>query len=458
MQGSFIAAVHHRSASPQFVTAIHHRSSSPQFSAAIHRRPFFPFSSVVSPQRHAAPNLRYSMHAPHASFTPPRARRPGPAVIGQRPSSRPRVALDCRASHWPGIARYCAGLGAALVRVAPDLRFTWLSDRASAPVWQALARRDDAVLVLASRPPQLHEQIEVPLALARARVDLLHAPAAQSLPLAAPRLVVTVHDLILKHHPGFHAHRPARWYYDLMHAVAMRRACHLIAVSHHTRDDVLARWPMVAGRISAVWNGVGAQFRRVADAARLAQVRQRHRLPANYLLYVGTRKRHKNLVGLLHGYARLQPALRARAPLVLLAPPDARYPEVEAAARLVGVGATLHWLARVDDADMAVLYTLARAVVQPSLLEGFGFPVAEAQACGTPAAVAAVAALPEVGGAACVQFDPSDPDAIATALLPLIEDDDLHARLSQEATRAARRFDWEASARTVAGIYRQVLA
>lgn len=376
-------------------------------------------------------------------------------------STLPKVALDCRATHWPGIARYCRELGQALVRVAPDLRFVFLCDAGSARHWSAVARAQDRVLPLTTRPPEPAEQIEVPLALARARVDLLHAPAAQSLPVAAPRLVVTVHDLILRHHPEFLPSRAGRAYYALMHAVAMRRARHLIAVSRYTRDDVVACWPRVAPRISAVWNGVGRQFRpvgdRVGDTAHLGVVRTHLGLPARYLLYVGTRKRHKNLTTLLTAWGRVPAALRRAVPLVLLAPADARYPEVDAAAQAVGVAAELVWLEHVSEAHMAALYSMARAVVQPSLIEGFGFPVAEAQACGTPAAVAAVTALPEIGADACVRFDPRDVDAMALALQSLAEDDALHARLSAAALRAARRFDWDDSARAVADVYRRCL-
>jgi len=376
-------------------------------------------------------------------------------------SSRPTVALDCRATHWPGIARYCRELGQALVRVADDLRFVFLCDRATAIDWATVARAQDRVLPLACRPPQLGEQVEVPLALARVHADLLHAPAVQSWPLAAPRLVLTVHDLILRHHPEFLPSRAGRCYYALMHAVAMRRARHLIAVSHYTRDDVVACWPQVAARITAVWNGVGPQFRRVGegvgDAAHLAAVRAHYGLPARYLLYVGTRKRHKNLVTLLAAWGRVPAVLRRATPLVLLAPADARYPEVDTAARDAGIAAELVWLEHVADAHMAALYTMARAVVQPSLIEGFGFPVAEAQACGTPAAVADVAALPEIGGAACLRFDPRDASGMAEVLSTLIGDDVLHARLAAAARDAARRFDWDASARAVADIYRRVL-
>jgi glycosyltransferase involved in cell wall biosynthesis len=118
----------------------------------------------------------------------------------------------------------------------------------------------------------------------------------------------------------------------------------------------------------------------------------------------------------------------------------------------------LVWIDRVDERDLATLYTLARCVVLVSLHEGFGLPIVEAHACGTPALVAAEASLPEIAGDACMLVNPRDTESIRDGLARMIEDDDRHAALAAKALANARRFRWEDTAGRVAAVYREVLA
>ena len=368
----------------------------------------------------------------------------------------PRIALDCRLLGWPGVGRYCTELAAALLPVAPDLQFFWLcraQDRDRLPI-----APNAAALPLEARPFSVAEQLALPWLLRRHGIRLLHVPTPTTLPLFGPRLVVTVHDLTLLRFPEFLPSRLGRIYSGLMTRTAIRRARRIIAVSEFTRRDLVAAWPAAESRTRTVLNGVSSRFQPVRDAAELRDVASRLALPARYALYVGTRKRHKNLPRLLAAYSRLSVAQRARCPLVLVAPADKRYPEVEDAIRQGAISADVHWRSAVRDQDLPALYTLARFVVLMSLYEGFGFPVAEAQACSTPALVAAAASLPEVAGKGGLQADPYDVSAIHAALARLIDDDALRATLADEAQRNATRFRWEASARSVAEIYREALS
>lgn len=294
--------------------------------------------------------------------------------------------------------------------------------------------------------------------LLRHGIELLHVPTSYTLPLLAPRLVVTVHDYTLRKFPEFLPNPIGRAYYRLMNAVAIRRARRIIAVSESTRSDILDFWPTAASKTRTVLNGVAALFAPVRDQSILAQVRRALALPERYILYVGTRKRHKNLPRLLEAYAGLTPEQRRRHPLVLVAPPDVRYPEVEATTRRTGITQDVLWRSDVPDQDLPAVYTLARFVVLPSLYEGFGLPVAEAMACGTPAIVARAGSLPEIGGDACLCVDPLDPANICRGLSRLLEDDALRAELAQRAQRRARAFSWDRAASEVTEIYREALA
>ncbi len=372
------------------------------------------------------------------------------------PERRPRVALDCRLLHWPGVGRYCGELAAMLPAAAPDLDFFWLCAASTAA---SLPTADNArALVVHSRALGVAEQFELPLALLRHRIDLLHLPVSFSVPLAAPRIVVTAHDLTYRLFPELLPSPLARAYYNLMTWISVVRARRIIAVSENTRTDLLARWPQISPKTLTVLNGVSDVFARPPEPSEVERWRAALNLPKRYLLYVGTRKRHKNLPRFLEAYGSLTPAQRARFPLVMVAPPDPRYPEVDATVSRMGIEQNVSWHAGLPDAALPVIYRLAHCVVMPSLYEGFGLPVAEGYACGTPAIVARAGALPEVGGSACMLVDPYDVSSMRAALSQIIDDAILYACLKNKTRDEAARFDWKSVARRVAQVYREALA
>jgi glycosyltransferase involved in cell wall biosynthesis len=379
-----------------------------------------------------------------------------PALSGSQGPARPlRVALDCRLLQWPGVGRYLRELAAALVPAAPDLQFFWLCSQARAG--ELPCGPTAQPVVLRSSPFRLAEQLELPLQLRALHIDLLHAPVSHAIPLAAPRFVVTLHDLVLQHFPEFLPSRLAGAYYRAMNHASVRRARRVIAVSEFTRADAASAWPRFASKLVTIPNGVSSHFRPVCDAGERSALCRALALPPRYVLYLGTWKRHKNLPRLLQAYGKLDGALRERFPLVVVARSDPRYPEVEAAAHAAGIHGEVLWRADIEEGALPALYSMARCVVLPSLYEGFGLPVAEGFACGTPALVSRAGALPEIGGDACLTSDPCDPASIAEGLFTLLTDDTLQRELSARALARARAFSWEKAAERVAALYREVL-
>jgi len=373
-----------------------------------------------------------------------------------RSDGRRLVALDCRGLAWPGIGRYCRELAAALPEVAPDLEFRWLCSAAQA---EQLPRNERAYpVVLRTAPISVGEQVEVVRALRRLGVGLLHAPASFTVPLLAPRLVVTVHDFILRRFPEFLPSLPGRAYHRMMNHLSISRASKVITVSDFTRADVLRFWRGVAAKTHTIPNGVSAAFRPVRDASVLDRVRASQRLPENFVLYIGTRKRHKNLVRLIEAYAGVPESLRLLNPLVLVTPPDPRYPEVEEAVRGAGIQESVLWRLPLADEELPAVYSMARFLVLPSLMEGFGLPLLEAMACGTPSLAARAGALPEVGGEASWYADPLDVADLRRGLIRLMEDAAVRKDLSERGLLRVRSFDWRKTASEVAGLYREVLS
>lgn len=362
---------------------------------------------------------------------------------------RYRVALDCRLLHWPGVGRYCRELTTALVKQAEDIDFFWIC----LPAMQhhlPLASNVQ-VIVVQAQPFSLIEQIQLPLILRQHRIDLLHSPVAHNIPCWGTRLIVTMHDLILKRFPEFKPNPVVRAYYHLMNATAMRRAQRVICVSEFTRQDVSSAWPQFSNKLITIKNGVSKLFQ--PDHHK----RKQFALPAQYLLYVGTLKRQKNIPNMLAAYGQLTAELRKRYPLVLIAQQDDRYPEVANTIKQYDLQEHLIWLPKIADEDMPAIYTAARGLILISLYEGFGLPVAEAMACGTPCVVSANSAMAEIGGNAVMTCDCNDTTSIANTLTRLLIDNHLHQQLSNLALIQSQLFSWQTAAQEISALYRQCM-
>jgi alpha-1,3-rhamnosyl/mannosyltransferase len=233
--------------------------------------------------------------------------------------------------------------------------------------------------------------------------------------------------------------------------LAVSRAAHVVADSEATRNDLVARCRVPAERVTAIPLAADAHLRPVPAGA----FRRQEGLERPYLLYLGTNKPHKNLVALVRAWGALPTTVRADYQLVVAGYQDARYPEARLLA--AALGDSVRWLGPVAHADLAALYSGAQWFVFPSLYEGFGLPVLEAMACGTPVACSRASSLPEVVGEAGLTFDPRDEREMRAVLTRLLEDAPLRAQMAARALARAGQFSWEATARATYAVYRAVL-
>ena len=281
-------------------------------------------------------------------------------------------------------------------------------------------------------------------------VDLFHATDHVLPCLAGVRTVFTLHDLTFRLCPETHS--PAnRWYLTLMMGRFLRAAGAVIAVSECTRQDAVRLYGLEESRVRVIYPGVGPQFR-PADPGKVASVRRRYGLPERLILYVGTIEPRKNLPALLRAYS----ALRQRGcehRLAIVGREGWRSHSFWATLRELGLGGELLIPGYVPDADLPALYSAAEVFVFPSLYEGFGLPVLEAMACGTPVVCSAASSLPEAAGEAALLVPAGDATALAAAIERVLADPALRARLREEGLARARRFTWEAAARATLEVY-----
>lgn len=281
---------------------------------------------------------------------------------------------------------------------------------------------------------------------ARRPPDVLFIPA-HVLPFTVParRLppsVVTIHDLGYHTFPQQHT-LFQRLYLPWSTRWSARTAHHLIAVSQTTAADLQTYYNTATQKITVIHEA--ANWPQVAWAEPF--VRSRYNLPVDYALYVGTLQPRKNLARLIQAYHRLNQRQPLTWDLVLA---GAGGWESDALRRLVAdlhLADRVHFLGYIPDEALSALYYGARFFCFPSLFEGFGLPVLEAQLHGVPVMTANNSALPEIAGDAALLVDPTDVDAIADAMLQLSQDEALRQRLIAAGYENVKRFSWEKAAR-----------
>ena len=236
----------------------------------------------------------------------------------------------------------------------------------------------------------------------------------------------------------------------------LAHADRIVVPSRFTGDDVRARFPgLAAGHVTVTPLGIKEIFHDRPDPDGAA-VREAYGLRGPFVLFVGTLDARKNLVTVVRAFATVRKALPA-CDLVLAGQRGYRARRIFAEAERLDLGPALKWLREVPDAHLPGLYAAADAFAFPSLYEGFGFPPLEAMACGTPVVATNATSVPEVVGESALLCDPRDAESIAGALLKVLTDQALRARLISLGRSNAARYRWEKTAAATLGVYRQLL-
>lgn len=267
--------------------------------------------------------------------------------------------------------------------------------------------------------------------------------------------VATVHDVGYEFFPRAHTARQ-RAYLRWSTRHNCRRAVTIIADSRATQTDLVQLYGIAVEKTVVIYPGADPELTAVKDHAILATVQAKYGLTSPYLLYLGTLQPRKNLERLVAAFAASRLAddgymlvLAGKAGWLsesVLSAVAALPPPIAQSVRLPGY---------IDEDHKAALLSGAKALVFPSLYEGFGFPVLEAQACGTPVVCSNTSSLPEVAGTAALLVDPLDTAALSAAMQRVVEDQDLRHRLVGEGFINVGRFTWDQTAAQVLTLLEQ---
>ena len=377
-------------------------------------------------------------------------------MSGPAQRRRPTIAIDARKLADFGIGTYLRGLLGGLGQLDTESRYLLLAPAAARELLPGLPANFTWIEENAAGY-SLREQWSIGRHLARHRPDLFHSPH-YVLPMRTPaRVVVTIHDLIHLLFPEFLPNPLALAYARYLMRRAARRADRILTVSAATAADLVQHLGVERQRIDVTWNGVDDAFRRRLATAELDRELATLGLSAGYFIFLGNPKPHKNLERVVRAFARLPRDARR---LVCAGVPLAG----EAAASLrrwareLALGDRLVVLGRLAPERLPALVQGAVALVFPSLYEGFGLPLAEAMAAGTPVIASTTPALVEIAGGAAELVDPRDVLAIAAAMARLADDPERRRELTEAGLARSDAFRWEATAAQTLAVYLRVLA
>jgi glycosyltransferase involved in cell wall biosynthesis len=302
----------------------------------------------------------------------------------------------------------------------------------------------------------LWEQLLVPRA--AKQCNLLHVPHYNVPVMHRGLLIVSIMDVIhISCAPYRHSVRSYLYARPMLNFAA-RKADHIVTVSNYSKAQIVEALGISASKITVIHCGVGAEFHPEYDKQEGKSVVAKLGISRPYLLYVGNLKPHKNVSTLLRALAQLQQRKKLCHELVIIGD-DARWKRTIVDECLsLGIADQVVFVPHVSQALLPKIYAAADLLVMPSNAEGFGLPVVEAMACGTPVVCSQAASLPEVAGDAAVYFDPEEADDLAEVIERLVHSSDLRESLRAKGLRRAKQFTWQEFTRKHIELYSRFLA
>jgi glycosyltransferase involved in cell wall biosynthesis len=355
------------------------------------------------------------------------------------------IGLDARLTAYRigGISTYTRQLADALSRQSHTQQQTYTvfqSRKAEAAISQLPERK------LWTPPHHRLERWVLGLEIGRYALDVWHSTDFIPPQWGARKHVITVHDLAFLLLPE-HKDQAASRYYNDQIRWAVRHTDHILSVSDATRKDLISLLNVPEEKITVQPHGVSSRFFAQGDNLSLAG------LPSDYILFVGTLEPRKNINTLLSAYSRMKDA----PPLVLAGKIGWLFEDtLQRIYQMQALGMRIIHRDDITDEALPALYRGASVVVLPSHYEGFGFPVLEAMACGTPVIASDISSLPEVVGDAGLLLPPDDIDAWRDGIEHALTDSAWRTEMIQRGLKQASLFTWEQSAQIAIDVYQKV--
>ncbi|MDH3649509.1 MAG: glycosyltransferase family 4 protein [Saprospiraceae bacterium] len=291
----------------------------------------------------------------------------------------------------------------------------------------------------------------------RTNCDVFHG-LSHELPLGLKKTrvksIVTIHDLIFEHYPDLYPFIDRtiyRWKW--------KHSCHfadiVIAVSEQTKRDLIELYRIDETRIRVIPPMFSDQFDRAVSVSDKIKASQEHNLPEEFFLFVGSITRRKNLIIIIEAMSKLQAG--ERLPLLVIGSHGDDYKNVLSQISKYGLRDWVHFLSAIENEQLHIFYKLARALIYPSLFEGFGIPIVESLRCGTPVITSSISSMPEAAGPGALYIDPNDSDALAQHMLA-IRQHSTYEVLSTAGQKHVEQFSPDNVGKQVLDLYQELLS
>jgi glycosyltransferase involved in cell wall biosynthesis len=367
-----------------------------------------------------------------------------------------RVGIDIHSigSHQGGNETYYRELVRGLVKIRSEHRFFLYH---TSPAIAQQITIDDRFTLKALFPA--HRTLRIPFTIPRRtrldRLDLFHAQFILP-PFLKCKTVTTIPDIAYEHYPEFFPAHQRAWLRVLVRESA-QRADHIITVSEYSKRDLVRTYGIREEKVTVTYEGAADEFVPLDRAKAKEALARRYQVEGDFILYLGRLQARKNLIRLVNAYAH---AHKSGFPhkLVLAGKQDTLFQPVLSRIRQLKLEDHIVLPGYVATADVPTFYNAAEVFVYPSIYEGFGLPVVEAMACGTPVITSRGSSLEEVAGDAAMLVDPLDELSIAEALKKVLSGPELRERLGRAGLRRSRQFSFENAAHQTVGVYERVMS
>ena len=365
------------------------------------------------------------------------------------------VVFDARTAtpHFPGIGRYVRHLVPGVIKqMGPNDTLTVLHHPQS-PL-SLSANANISYCPVSKTPFSMAQQWQIPTLLRQLQADVYHSPYYLMPYKLGVKTVLTIHDLIPLLLPEYST-RKARLLFHWTTKKAIHASDQIIAVSHSTEIDIKRNFPEGKGRIEVIHHGIEASYK-PRNRVLPSSISAHYEVPNEYILFVGSDRPHKNISALLKAYVNLK-EMGNTPPLLIVTPTGTISDATRNEIAELELNKQVYVIGAVAEEDMPDFYSAAQVFILPSLYEGFGFPVLEAMACGTPVVCSRMSSLPEVAGNAAVYINPTEPLDIARGIFSLLHEQKKWQQFSDLSLEQATLFNWQKTACQTWAVYENLM-